>query len=344
MAAVLVGLGLVLLVTVDAVLTVLHPTRRGPLTLVTGAAVWTTARALARAVGRPGMLAGAGMLAVVAVFALWTALMWLGWALVYLPHLGDFSYDSSVPYGDRGMAEALYVSGMALTTVGYGDVVGATDLMRLATVTEAAAGFGLMTAAITYVLSIYPLTTDLRSAARMVETQADDPARAARLVVLGGASYLQDLQHELLTIDENTERFPFLYYFRAKDAAASLHTLMRGATMVCLAARWGVSPEAAPYARLHGDELQLRLQRIMDHYAVRFLMRTREPIGQPLDPDDAQSRLQRLVCAAGANGADPCQDDAELRAFALFVGRCQAFLDDLAEHHLQPPVQILGGS
>src|SRR4051812_47198476 len=138
---------------------------------------------------------------------------------------------------------------MSPTTVGYGDVAGATSLMRLATVTEAAAGFGLMTAAITHVLSTNPHTTDLRGAARMVETQADDSARAARLVVLGGPSDLQDLQHELLTIDENTERFPFLYYFRAKDAAASLPTLMRGATVLCLAARWGVSPDAAPYAR-----------------------------------------------------------------------------------------------
>jgi hypothetical protein len=94
---VVAGPGLVVLVTVDAVLTVLHPTRRGPLTLVTGAAVRATARALARTVGRPGLLAGAGMLAVVAVLALWTALMWLGWALVYLPDLGDFSYDSAVP-------------------------------------------------------------------------------------------------------------------------------------------------------------------------------------------------------------------------------------------------------
>ncbi len=341
MAAVTAGLGLVLVVTVDAVLTVLHPTRRGPLTLVTGAAIWTTARAAARTVGRPGLLAGAGMLAVVAVFALWTALMWLGWALFYLPNLGDFSYDSSVPYGDVGAAVALYVSGMALTTVGYGDVVGATDLMRLAPVTEAAAGFGLITAAITYVLSIYPLTTELRSAARMVETLADDAGRAAQLVVLGGASYLQELQHQLLTIDENTERFPFLYYFRAKDAAASLHTLMRGATMICLAARWGVSPEAAPYARLHGEELLVRLQRIMDHYAMRFLLHSRGSLGQPLDLDDARFRLQRLVSAAGENGAEACIDDAELRSFALFIGQCQAFLDDLAEHHLQPPAQIL---
>ena len=114
--------------------------------------------------------------------------------------------------------------------------------------------------------------------------------------------------------------------------------------MVCLAARWGVSPDAAPDARLHGDELQLRLQRTIDHYTIRFLLQTRESLGQPLDLDDARSRLQRLVCAAGVDGADPCQDDEEIRRFALVVGRCQAFLDDLAKHHLQPPAQILAGS
>jgi hypothetical protein len=65
----------VVLVTVDAVLTVLHPTCRGPLPLMTGAAVRTTARALARTVGRPGPLARAGMLCVVAFSVLWTALM-----------------------------------------------------------------------------------------------------------------------------------------------------------------------------------------------------------------------------------------------------------------------------
>jgi hypothetical protein len=90
------GLGSVALVTVDAVLTVLRSTRRGPLSLVTVAAVWTTARALARTVGRPVCWAGPGC---------WPSsrsprsgrLMWLGWARVHLPTLGDFSYDSAVP-------------------------------------------------------------------------------------------------------------------------------------------------------------------------------------------------------------------------------------------------------
>ena len=45
-------------------------------------------------------------------------------ALGFLPNLDDLSYDNVVPYGDRGLADAVYMSGMSLTTVGHGDVVG----------------------------------------------------------------------------------------------------------------------------------------------------------------------------------------------------------------------------
>lgn len=343
MAVVGAGLFLVVLVTVDAVTTVLHPTRRGPVTWITGVTVWTAARAAVRAIRRPGLLTAAGPLAVVAVFGVWTALMWCGWALVYLPNLDDLSYDPTVSYGSHTFLTALYVSGMALTTVGFGDVVGATDAMRLTTVIEAAAGFGLITAAITYVLSIYPLTSNLRSAARMVQTQAEDPERAARMVLLGGASYLQDLQQQVIAVDEDTQRFPFLFYFRAQDPASSLHTLMLGAMMACLQARWGVSEDSAPYARLAGDELKLRLHRIMDHCSSNFRLQAVEQDGPALDAADARRRLARLVQAAGGDGADRELDDEGLVHFSLFVGRCQSFLDELARHHLYPRRLILGG-
>lgn len=345
-AVVASGLALVLLITVDAVVTVLHPTHRGPVTRVTGDAVWATTRAFARAMGRPGLLSGAGPLAVVAVFGVWTATMWCGWALVYLPRLDDFSYDSSVPYGDRTFLTALYVSGMSLTTVGFGDVVGATDAMRLATVAEAATGFGLITAAITYILSIYPLTSRLRGAARMVQTQGDDPGRAARMVVLGGSSYLQELQQQVISVDEDTQRFPLLFYFRSRDPAASMFTLMEGAMVAALQAGWGVSPDAAPYGRLAGEELMLRLDHIMDHCASSFGLRASTRTDLALTVEDAQSRLDHLRSTAGQHGVDrrswaPEDQGQELREFAQVVGRCQAFLDDLADHHLYPRVRLL---
>jgi hypothetical protein len=40
--------------------------------------------------------------------------------------------------------------------------------------------------------------------------------------------------------------------------------------MVCLQARWGVSEDAVPGARVQGEELERRLERIMHHYAGLF--------------------------------------------------------------------------
>ncbi|GIJ81094.1 hypothetical protein Xph01_55260 [Micromonospora phaseoli] len=340
--AVTAGVLLIALGIVDAVMTVLHPTRRGPVTLVTGVGVWSATRLLARCAGRPRILSSAGMLAVLAIVVVWTALMWAGFALLFLPNMAGLSYSPSVSYGSLNFLDALYMSGMSLTTVGFGDIVGGTDTLRLITVIEAAAGFGLITAAITYILSIYPLTSELRSAARTVQTQADDPVRAAELVVLGGGSYLQSLQERLISVDEDTQRFPFLYYFRASDPSAALHTFIRGATMVCLQARWGISTDAAPYARVQGRELQLRLQHVIDHYAIGFLMRDPRCLRRPLDAADARHRWQRLTAAAGDWGVDrPGEDEADLDEFARFVGCCQTFLDDLAEQHLYPPAQLL---
>lgn len=342
MWAVAAGVLLIALGIVDAVMTVLHPTRRGPVTLVTGAAVWSATRLLARCVGRPRILSSAGMLAVLAVVAVWTALMWAGFALLFLPNLAGLSYSPSVSYGSLNFLDALYMSGMSLTTVGFGDVVGGTATLRLITVIEAAAGFGLITAAITYVLSIYPLTSQLSSAARMVQTQADDPVRAAELVVLGGGSYLQSLQERLISVDEDTQLFPFLYYFRASDPSATLHTFIRGTAMVCLQARWGISTDAAPYARVQGRELQLRLQHAIDRYAIGFLMRDPRCLRRPLDADDARRRWQSVTAAAGNWGVNrPGEDETDLDEFARFVGCCQTFLDNLAEHHLYPPAQLL---
>lgn len=61
----------------------------------------------------------------------------------------------------------------------------------------------------------------------MVQTQAGDPERAARMVVLGGASYLQELQQQIISVDEDTQPFPLLFYFRSRDPAASLYTLIQ---------------------------------------------------------------------------------------------------------------------
>ena len=61
------------------------------------------------------------------------------------------------------------------------DLVAATDGLRLVTVLEAASGLAVITGAITYLLSVYPLVSQVRVAARSV-------APAVGIIALTGAA------------------------------------------------------------------------------------------------------------------------------------------------------------
>lgn len=105
-----------------------------------------------------------------ATLVVWVGGLAVGFALIYLPFVDELSCAPNVPFGEKGVVEALYISGVPLTTVGFGDVVATRDALRLVTVLEAASGLLSITATVTYVLSVNPLLTELRTSARI---QAD---------------------------------------------------------------------------------------------------------------------------------------------------------------------------
>lgn len=332
MVAVLVlGAVVIVLTALDIFLTVMHPTRRGLFTSVLAHGSFLTLRTLARVLDRRTVLNPAGPLAMLTIVVAWVVMLWLGYALVYLPNLDELSWRSAVDYGGRDILDALYFSGMALTTVGFGDIVAGTEAYRIVSVVQAANGFAVFTAAISFVLSVYPQVNNERIAARSTQSQAGDPAKAARMV--RGESYLITLQQQLLTLDENTERFPVLFYFHSRDPNASMYTFLRGVAIACLMARWAVSPQRVEHARRYGEELQQNLERTIDHYAMRF-MRGPEAIDCSLALEDARRRLENLVSAAGADGEPAVLgDDEEVRLFGRFAGRCDQFLGHVAGQH-----------
>ena len=112
-------------------LTLLHPTARGRLSDATNRLTGTVARALSLRVLRGRWLSYAGPLAVAGDLLGWVLCLWVGYALVYLPFIGSFSFDRDTPFAGEGLFEALYVSGTSLTTVGFGDVVATGTALRL---------------------------------------------------------------------------------------------------------------------------------------------------------------------------------------------------------------------
>lgn len=231
------GIALLLLGLWDTAVTVLHPARRGPLSYAISRSTWLVVRTLSRRLDAMRLLTFAGPAAMAGGFFGWVGGLWLGFALVYLPFIGRFSYSETVPFGSKGIAEALDVSGVSLSTVGFGDVVASSDTLRLVTVAESASGL----AAITYLLSVYPLVTRQRSAAlHASDLGLTEPAQVVRVAVHGGSSVLVDLQQALIEAHQNVTRFPVLYYFHPDQPEESMNRLLRAGIVVCLVLRWGV--------------------------------------------------------------------------------------------------------
>jgi hypothetical protein len=226
-----IGAAVVLAVGLDVGRTVLDPSGRGPLSRWLHRVVWRLVRAVpgparARALGR------AGPMIVATSFALWVIGLWVGFAAIYVAFADDLTYAPSVSFDDRGWLDGLYLSGVALTTVGFGDVVAETPALRFVTILESGSGLAVVTASLSYILSSSTATSTLRSAATWAsELGAGELEGAVRVVLRGGMSGLGELQRDLLDSEQNLAPFPVLYYFHPSDERHSLLSLLHAAAL-----------------------------------------------------------------------------------------------------------------
>ena len=157
------GVGLIGLVGRDAFDALFHAEGRGMFSRQITRAVWQVFR---RAGTRHVRLSLAGPVAFVTVLATWAGLLVLGWALVFWPHMpGSFRFDPDVEAAGSDFVHALNVSLVTLTTLGFGDITPTSEALRLILPLEALLGFGLLSASISWLVSIYPALSRRRSLA-----------------------------------------------------------------------------------------------------------------------------------------------------------------------------------
>lgn len=170
--------GAVLIATAlhDVFHTLLQPSGTGRLTQAIFLGGWR----LGRLAGERGKNVAAPLAIVSTAFA-WAGMVAVGCALVYWPHLPERFYIAeglgSIVHGN--LVDALYVSGVALTTVGFGNVPPRDGLLRLVLVTEGLIGFALLSASISWILAIYPALQRSRALAGRISTlmHGDDEPR-----------------------------------------------------------------------------------------------------------------------------------------------------------------------
>src|SRR4051794_15107590 len=133
----LLGGGLILVALRDIFDTLFHPSGKGMLSRALPWALWRSVRSTG--VRFPVARELCGPVTLLTVIASWTTLLAVGWALVLWPYLpeGFFFARELDPSTNGGFFDALYLSVVTLTTLGYGDIVPTSGWLRVLVPLEA---------------------------------------------------------------------------------------------------------------------------------------------------------------------------------------------------------------
>jgi hypothetical protein len=225
----LLGVALVAIALRDIFDVLFHPLGRGMVARRVVRGVASVARKLPRS-GTLGLLAGP--LGYVAVVATWATLLAVGWALIFLPQLPDgFNFDPALnPAEHSGFLDALYVSLVNLTSLGYGDISPAAPLLRILGPVETIFGLGLLTASISWLISIYGSISRRDSLAHEVHLAKETEERLGEKLVDADPGLLESLlagfAEQLIRARRDLIHFPITHYFRTEDEERALAGLL----------------------------------------------------------------------------------------------------------------------
>lgn len=262
-----VGLALVAIGMNDIFHTLFQPQGQGAVSGGTLRLVWSASKRFDSS-GRVGKLTGP--FAMVLVIGTWALLVILGWALVYWPHLAEsFTSTSALQVGQGGgFVDALYLSLVSVTTLGFGDITPTSALMRIAVPVQAMMGFGLLTAAVSWVLQVYPALTRSRSLSRWIAALRDTGSPEEVLAVDGAATaaLVIDLARRLVDVHVDLEQYAETYYYRSGSERSSLASTIGYARRLADAAARSPRPDV----RMAGATLTHALED-MARALARFL-------------------------------------------------------------------------
>ncbi|HET9199000.1 MAG TPA: potassium channel family protein [Solirubrobacterales bacterium] len=275
MDIVLTALGIVLIgIALRDIFDVLfHPLGRGMVARKVVRGVAWLARRLPRS-DTLGLLAGP--LGYVAVVSTWATLLAVGWALVFLPQLpGGFNFDPALnPAEHTGFLDALYISLVNLTSLGYGDISPATPLLRVLGPVETMFGLGLLTASISWLISIYGAISRRDSLAHEVHLAKETEERLGEKLADADPALLESLlagfAEQLIRARRDLIHFPITHYFRTEDEERALAGLLPFLS--------SLAEEAAEESRPHSLRVRAEILRMaIDDFAGTLRKRLRMP-------------------------------------------------------------------
>ena len=308
------GVVSILLVLLDAFETVIMPRRamaRFRLTRVFYLSTWKpwcwAAGFMRRPRSRETWLSFFGPLSLLLLIALWAFLLVLGFGLCY--------YGAGSPLADplsprhANLRSDIYVSGTTLFTLGLGDVVPQSRLVREMIVIEAGLGLGFVAVVIGYFPVLYGAFSRREVNISLLDARAGSPPSAAELMrrhaFEGGAVALTVLLEEWerwsAELLESHISYPLLCFFRSQHTNQSWLSALCAILDTC-------ALMVASAQDLPGRQAQLTFA--MARHAVVDLSQvfSLKPVAPKEDrlPPGAYKQLHDLLCQAGTRVAqDP---------------------------------------
>ncbi len=232
-------LGLFLLgaVAYDVYATILHSrAQAGPIGQNLNRRVWWLARKVAfrcPRVRRHAILNSVGPLLLPLLVATFIICLMLGYALIYWPRMPE-SFNVDDKARSPIWIEALYFSGITLTTLGYGDISPRSTAMRLTALSEASAGFAFISLAVTYLLTVTNALERKRTVALSFYHQAEQGADAAGFLIhhfrrgefQGLENIFATAARDLQSLLESHVEHPVIHYFHPVEVHKSLPRML----------------------------------------------------------------------------------------------------------------------
>ena len=218
----ILGIVVVFIGLQDVFHTLFHPAKHGNVSDWIARRIW---RLLQRI--RPKSLSFAGPVAFVTIMLFWAGCVIIGFSLILLPRLPQaFVFVQGLDtnsYGSwPGALDVSIGSLITLSTGAYSKNLGLQWLMGI----EAVIGFALLTAAVSWLLSIYPVFEHRKSLAHEATLiHFSEVTGIRRLDQLSDSdlSYiLEGLASQLITCRNELSQFPITYYFHEDETKTAL--------------------------------------------------------------------------------------------------------------------------
>lgn len=245
-----VGPLLLAVVGYDAISTTLSTgAAAGPVTSRVGSGWWRTARRVASGPTSP-LIAASGPIVVLLTVAVWLALLWGGWTLIF--SADPDAIVSSTERTPAGGWSRVYYAAFSVFTLGVGDYLPNGQPWEVLTGFAVVTGLGLTTLAITYLVPVVSAVTARRVQANTIAGMGPSPQGIVIGAYRDGSFGFLDhrlptLSDQLLQTAERHLSYPVLHYFHGSDRHVDLRVQLYALDEAVSILQHAVDPDHAPH-------------------------------------------------------------------------------------------------